>query len=293
MTLQFNKYARVIIQHPATVGNVFFGRVGNEVTITDLRIQFEVTLSLTKSPNHCDVTITNLNKDSRAEFQEKPLVVRLEGGYDHEYAHIFTGDLRFGSSKLDPPDWETKLQLADGDRAFRSARVSRTYVKGTPLIMALKETAGSMGLALPTDPTSSRILAQLQTQMKAGDIIDGPSHVAMSRLLAPYGATWSIQNGKLQILTGGMTTAGTAYIISSNTGLKGSPEAGVPERAGTKRGNTVSVKAKMTLSPHLYPGQLVQVQSKQVNGNFRLTKVTHKGDTHGDEWDSEIAGTAA
>ena len=290
MTRQLNKNCRIIITHPA--GNSFFGKSGNQVTIEGLRVQFEISLSNSKTPNHCDLTITNLNKNSRAEFQMKPLIVTIEGGYDGEYQHIFTGDLRYGSSKLDPPDWETKLQLADGDRAFRSAKVNKSYTSKTPVLTALKDVAGSMGLTVPTDTGSNGLLQQFQTQYKSGTAIDGNSRDEMTRLLAPYGAHWSIQNSKLVIQRETDLTPGTLRVISAKTGMKGSPEAGAPERPGSKKGNTVTVKVKMTLTPDLYPGQVVQIQSKEITGNFKIKTVKHKGDTHGDDWESEVEGTA-
>lgn len=290
MTKQLNKNCRVIISHPA--GNSFFGRVGNQVTVEGLRVQFEISLSNSKTPNHCDVTITNLNKNSRSEFQMKPLIVTIEGGYDGEYQHIFTGDLRYGSSKLDPPDWETKLQLADGDRAFKNAKVNKSYTKKTPVITALKDVASAMSLTVPTNTGSNGLLQQFNSQYQSGTAIDGNARDELTRLLAPYGAQWSIQNGKLIIQRETDLSPGRVRVISAKTGMKGSPEAGAPERPGSKKGNTVTAKVKMTLTPDLYPGQAIVIQSKEITGNFKIKTVKHKGDTHGDDWDTDIEATA-
>jgi hypothetical protein len=48
-------------------------------------------------------------------------------------------------------------------------------------------------------------------------------------------------------------------------------------------------KVKTLLQPLVEPGGYVQVKSKGVDGEFfRVEELTHTGDTHGNEWHTEL-----
>ncbi len=286
MTLRlFKRVAKVTVQHPTNLRNEWFSALGNQVEITDLRIQFKVEKSLTRDPNSAEITITNLNKNSRTEFAQKPLIVTLYAGHDDNLKRIYSGDLRYGSSELKPPDWETKMQLGSGDRAYRFARISKSYTKGTNVLTAVRDVAKSMGLTAPNN-----IDSQLVSQFSAGEVLIGPSRDALTRLLSPFGYYWSIQDDHLLVLRDGDIAPGQALLISQDTGMIGSPEASAPERPGTKKGNRPTVKVKILLYPGINPGQLIKIESKAITGTFKVSKVSHTGDTHGDDWFTEIEG---
>lgn len=293
MTKLYGRVCRVTVQHPTGKPGDFFGTIQvSQTIIQDLRIQVSIEMSLGKQPNKADVTITNLNKTSRAEFARKPLSVTIEAGYDGEYHHLFTGDLRYGNSTLSPPDWETKLQLGDGDRAFRQARVNQSFGPKTTVSQALKAVSTSMGLQMPTDIAGNGLLTQFQSQFQTGTVLSGPARDEMTRLLAPYGCHWSIQKGRLVILRDADVTPGVAILVNSATGLVGSPDIGVPERSGTKKSNQVTVKGKMALYPGMVPGGQIKIESREVNGFYRLSKVKHDLNTHGDDWFSSFEARA-
>jgi hypothetical protein len=47
------------------------------------------------------------------------------------------------------------------------------------------------------------------------------------------------------------------------------------------------------LQPHLQVNDLIAVESQDLNGNFRINKITHTGDTRGNDWYSNIEVIAA
>lgn len=276
----------------------FFDQQPNAIEIENLRVQFEVEKSLDKEPNTCTVTITNASQSTRVDLQTKPLIVLVQAGYDGELRYLFKGDLRYGFSHQDGTEWLTELQLADGDRAYRYAQVSKTYRKGMTITAALRDCAASMGLSLDT---STQIAPELQAQFASGRSLWGDTREELSRLLAPYGYQWSIQNGRLTILKDGQTTPGQAVVVAEHTGMIGSPEFSVPEQASattTKAGkprknNYPKLQIKMLLYPELTPGMTIDVQAEAVNGNFRVERVKHTGGTaDDDDWLTEIEAKA-
>lgn len=261
----------------------YFEDVPNGLEITQLRIQATIEKHIGSDPNTCDLTITNLAPGTRRDIVKKPLIIRIDAGYEEDDGarHIFTGDLRYGYSKRNGADWETVLQLADGSRAFAGARISKTYRAGTPAIVALKDAAAGIGLALPPDILAS---PDLNRACASGRILHGDVATEMTKLLAPFGYGWSMQDGHLQILTDETTRNDQAYLINQDTGLTGNPEVGAPP----KDGGTTTLTIQTLLYPQLTPGGKLDVQSETVDGIFRAERVTHTLDSHGGPWSTSV-----
>lgn len=285
----FKRGCRLTAYRSVTPGFVgahpqYFEQQPNAIVIEDLRMRVTVEKHVDSEPNTATVSVTNCAPTTRSDLQYKPLIVRIDAGYDGELRHLFTGDLRWGRSQLEDTEWDTKLQLADGDRAYKHARVSRSYKPGTQVVTALREAAAAMGLVL-----DSRVLASadLQAQFASGRTLQGPARDELTRLLAPYGYHWSIQNGRMQVLKDDQVRQDEAILVAEETGLVGTPEFATP----TKSGKAPTLTLKMLLYPELTPGGMIQVRSKSVDGIFRVERVTHTIDTHGDEFESEIEAT--
>lgn len=267
-----------IAAHPS-----YFEGLPNGIEITKLRIQVKIEKNLSGDPNTCEVTITNLNEGERADIVKKPLIVRIDAGYVENGGarHLFTGDLRYGYSKRNGADWETVLQLGDGSRAFAGARISRTYRKGTSLMVALRDAAAGIGVGLPPNIEAS---SELQAQFPSGRSIHGNAVLEMEKLLAPYGYSCSFQDGRLQILTDESVRADQAYLITQATGLVGSPEIGAPP----KDGSAPILTFQTLLYPQITPGGKCDVREEGLDGIFRAERVTHTLDSHGQPWTTEV-----
>jgi hypothetical protein len=244
-----------------------------QVKIRNLRVQFQVEKSLEKHPNKCEIKITNLSETSRAALQKKPVFVRLEAGYNDSIPELASGDLRYAQSKLDGADWESSLEIADGGRTYAHSRVSQSFRPGTLKQAVAEAYARSLELSLP----KGFIIAG---KYLSGLTAHGSTANELTKTLSSEGHTWSIQNGRLQILKENEVKQGAALVISADSGLIGSPEYGDPPKKGKPR----TLKFETLLRPELIPGGLVFVDARAIQGHFKLTLVTHEGDTHGDKW---------
>lgn len=266
---------------------LFFQELGTAVEVTRLRTTFKVEKSLKKEANPCEITITNLNEASRAEFTQRPLRVKLEAGTDGVLQHLFIGDIRPGSaSEIVGTDWETRLLLGDGARAIQNARINRAYRSGTTMRTILRDVSKSFGLLLPRELEVDRAL---DAPLAVGETVTGWSADEISRLLAPYGYNWSIQDGRLQILKDGDLAPGEAWLIDEKNGMIGSPKYGAPK----KKGKSPNVTVNTHLRPEISPGGRIQLRSRDVQGVFKVIRVGHSGDSHGtsqDSWTTEIEG---
>lgn len=262
---------------PADITNFVVTKSGQQVEIADLRVQFQVRKDLAKGPNTCDVTITNMKQETRVDLETKPLLVQLEAGYDNVSRFLFAGDLVFAMTKMDGPNWHTLLQLRDGDCHFRWARMNKSYGNNVSVRQVVKDAAKSMGLALPAHLEKDPALDDV---FKNGTLAYGPTRDVLTTHLAPYGYSWSIQNGQLRILRDDRTHADTYKEINEEMGMIGTPEFGSPPKSGKPPHVTVN----MLLYPELMPGDKVLLTSRYKTGYLKVIAVDHKGDTHGDEW---------
>jgi len=260
-------------------------RFPTQTEITDLRIQFKVEKALPHGkkpkPNTCDITITNLSQKTRTDLETKPLVVELYAGYDGVFHFLFGGDLRFGMTKMDGPNWETLLQLGDGDCHHRWSRMNRSYGPGTSVRQVLRDVAASMGKKLPSELDSD---VALDNKFVHGDVAFGPSRDKLTELLTPFGYQWSLQNNQLRILRADRAQPGTVIPIDEENGMIGTPEFGSPPRSGKPPHMTV----RTLLYPQVNPGDKIQLTSKVKTGTYRVESATHSGDTHGEDWTSEF-----
>lgn len=280
MTKLFRHNARLMVW-PSNVATYKQPEV-EALQIDDLRMTFSITKQLAKEPNDCEITVTNASQATRGLLTRKPVRAQLLAGYGDELRHLFLGDLRFASTKREPPERITTLLLGDGDRAYRHARVRKSYKRGTAVKTALTDCAAAMGLLLPTD---AKISSELSEQFASGAVLAGAARDELTSLLAPYGYGWSIQDGRLQIVKDGDTSRDAERLISQATGLIGSPEWGAPDKSGKK---PPTLTCTTLLYPEITPGGRIRLESDSESGIFRVERVVHTGDTHGDTWTSEI-----
>lgn len=291
MTLRvFNRSALVTVATPRPDAN-FFSDGTNAIEIRDLRVQFSIEKRLkSKKPNTADIVITNLNEDSRKIMARKPLHVTLTAGHDGELRRLASGDVRWSQSNHDGVDWSTLLQIADGDRAFRHARVNKSYRAGTPIRTVLRDCAQAMGLTLPK---AVDLATELDAPVVAGETLSGRCSDELTRLLAPYGFdAWTIEGGQLVVQRDTDARAEQALLVrppADGGTMIGRPELSAPSKAG----KPPTLQTKIVMDPRVLPGGRIVMQTRAITGTFKVVQVLHRGDTHGEDWYTEIEAQPA
>lgn len=290
-TRLFDRGCKVTLITPSDRPNAYFTQQGgkqNAIEITEMRVKFEIERSVKTTPNKCELEIFNLAENTRSLCESKPLIVWIDAGYAGALRQIFSGDVRRAFSKLEKPEWNTKMTLADGGRAMALARTNATYATGTPTLGIVKNLVGAMGLSI--DPAQAAKISGLQTQVVGPRAIQGQVSAELTRVLDPLGVTWSIQNGKFTMLRDQDIVDGEAFVVQQDTGLIGTPEYTTP----ATESKPAQLKFRMLLYPQLAPGRLCRVTSRDIRGRtFRIQRVVHKGDTHGKDWFSDVEALPA
>jgi len=265
-----------------------FGRkirvVVSTIEITDLDMVFQVTKTLKPEPNKAELTIFNLNPDHRSSLEQmKSAPVQIEAGYQGGTSVLFLGDLRTAMTVHQGPDFITKLSSGDGEKAIKTARVNVSLKKGAASVdKVLESVAKALGVGEGNlkQALSAIKSAGLGELFSEGTVISGSAYREMTNICRSLGLTWSIQDGKLQILELKKALEGQAILVNERTGLIGSP--------------TVDNKGVLTcqtlLIPDVFPGRLMVLESERLKGQYRIESCQYSGDTNGQDWYIGIEG---
>lgn len=273
-----------------TVGTVEITNIGQQ---QGLDVWFQVRRTLKAGePNTADLKIYNLSDSSRKAIEQSsqtsPSVtsapgapqtftpVKIEAGYKGNMPTIFLGEMRSAQTVTEGPDFVTELQTGDGDQAAVVARINQSLgpTNAMNVAQALLSAAG-IGTG-----NLSRVASVLRaaTLYQQGVTLKGNPVSKLTALCKSVGLEFSVQQGQAQFLSTGQPLDGSAYELSSDTGLVGSPSV-----------DTKGVLSCMTLMlPGLRPGQLIFMNSRFVQGTYRVTSMVTVGDTKGNEWHHKI-----
>lgn len=280
--------------------------------LTGLRIAFSIEKGSTKSPNKCSVRIWNMAESTRKQVEVIGNVLILKAGYvdDVGPVTIFAGNVIRSITMREGADWVTELELQDGFLEFRDTKASVSFAPGATTAQILSGIASKFGLPVRQLPEFT------SKQYPAGFAFVGRLRDAMDKVCDHAGLEWSIQGREIQIIKKGGVYKQRAIVLSPDSGMIGSPEQEsqtMTEKAAAKLGFTknqagvrtvtelnregqfeqmlmvLGYKVKSLLQPTIEPGGYVQVKSKSIKGEFyRVETLTHKGDTHGNEWTTEM-----
>ena len=238
---------------------------GSGKRIEGLRIAFRCEKTSDSSPNTLDLEIYNLSEATRSLFEEEKSTVVLEAGYigDRTFERVFIGNIAKVTHKRSGPDIVTTVEAEDGGNRYRNATLDRGFPPGVKLKSVFDALADSFGLnvgfveKIPND------------QFANGLSITGPVRKALDDLTKKLGMQWSVQDETLQVTKTGKPTDEAAILLNKETGL-----VDVPSK--TDKG----VQFSSLLQPRIRPGRRIKIESQAIKGEFTVTKVTHRGESH-------------
>lgn len=224
------------------------------------------------TPNPITVEIYNLGPDSRALVSKTNNLIILEAGYGKSAQQIFTGNVLWGKTTKQGPDYVTEIQAADGLFAFQNARVDQSFQKGISTNQVIKTLVGALS---GSGIGPGQVQGVPDGGYNQGIVLSGSAVEELKKVCDKNDLQFSIQDGNVLILPYGSDTGQPAQVISPNTGLIGIPE--IRAQDATGRANLVSFR--MLMNPGLGIFQKVVLQSKFVNGIYTTAKISHDFDT--------------
>lgn len=276
---------------------VVSGTSGDGLDLSNLRIQFKVKKSDAQTPNTAEIRVYNLAPDTAKQIRKEFKRVVLQAGYESNYGVIFDGNIKqVRMGRENGTDTYIDIAAGDGDDAYNYAVVNTTLAAGAKQSDQIDAAAGSMA----TKGVNKGFVADTgSAALPRGKVMYGNARDYLRQSAEASGTTWSVQDGKLQFVSLTSVLPNQAVLLTSKTGLVGTPEQ-------TNDG----IKAKCLLNPMLKIGVRVKINEEDVNeaklpdsdkndsankpadiskdGIYRLLVVEHSGDTRGNDWYSDL-----
>lgn len=281
---QFDRVAKIVVDLRSEDFTHYIG----QVEIQNLRIAFNINKNLSWSTNKGSVQIWNLSKEKRAAIKDYGDQVTIFAGYrfDTGLNLLYVGDTTSVTHIFDQPEIISNFVSGDGEKILNQKLIQVSYGAGASVKEVLRELARQMGF---TNELELDNLTDLKYINKF--VFDGIGKDGLDKVTTYLGATWSVQNGKLQIVKNDVGTLKPPVEISENTGMIGVPQRYTSKRRDLYRdGPRQGYKVKSLLRPDIIPGDRVRLISAKIDVDEvgYVYSVTHVGDTHGQPWYSDF-----
>lgn len=301
------KVSLVVYGSSATPGGAGAEQPGIDLTPEGQPSPFKIIFNICQfdadTPNTAVIRVYNLSRETaqqiRDEFQQVVLQAGYEGG---NFGIIFKGTIKqVRTGRANATDTFVDIFAADGDIAHNFAIINQTLAAGASIqdraaaiAKAMDPGLSEKGITIPLDAGTGGVLPR-------DKVLFGLASVKMTDLADTVECSWSIQNGKVEVISRTAYKAGEAVVLNSRTGLIGVPEA-------TNNGITVTC----LLNPNIRIGTRLQIANSDINqtsirqqsfprysdvnffaavtadGIYRSIVVEHQGDTRGGEWYTKI-----
>ena len=245
-----------------------------------LKVSFNITKTIKKEPNKCDLQIYNLKKDNRIALQKRQVETIVEAGYVDNTSVLFQGALEYSASVQDGSDWVTSLQAFDGSDKTKKKRVNKSLKGPAKARDVLNAAAKALGLKtgnLKSAIGRGSVRGNL-SEFSNGIVLSGRADRVLDSVARSMGYFYSIQDGHLILLTQKDFLGTDAILISPDTGMVGSPEPG----------EDGFVTVRTMIQPNLLPAHRVKIVAGEIEGFYRIERVDFTGDTWGPDWYADL-----
>jgi hypothetical protein len=267
---------------------------GKGLELGELRVKFSTKKGDTETPNSAEITVYNLSEETASRMQKEFTRVVLQAGYQDNLGVIFDGNIRqTRQGRENGTDTWLEITAADGDRAYNFATVNTTLAAGSKpadRVKACQQAFADKGAGAGHVPDLGG------EKLPRGKVMYGMARKHMRDTADSTGTSWSIQDGKMQMVKNKGYLPGEAVVLTHETGLVGTPEQ-------TNEG----VKVRCLINPQLRIGGRIKLDNKSIqkaktdlkmgaqrppkmdsDGFYRILKVEFSGDTRGNDWYADM-----
>ncbi len=282
--------------------------IGNSSNGRPLHISFSLEKSDAQASNTGKITISNLNKEHRAELSKENCYIQLYAGYGSDLGLIFSGTVSETEEELNDADRNTTVEVIDG--------FVNNELPGWLSLNGVVSCADALSEIVEKMEFESAIITDAaKEKLESAKYDNGYSYVgklraALQNVLRKAGCTYSVQNGVLQVYVNGETVTPKAYNLSAETGLISVPKKISISESSSSSGSSSSSKSTSSssksssssssstttkkgipgyelnyfLNPAIGVNDLVSVKSKEITGYYRVKKLTIDGDNYEGDW---------
>lgn len=262
-----------------------------------LRITFMVTHFAGGAFSVAEITIYNVSGyASRQMLSDGPSkryeFISLEAGYENAFGSVFVGQIT-----------NVQVHLEDGG-ATRGVRffckssakerdqnlINLTLSPETDPVQIIEECAQPFGAEIQFYGDFSGL-----RKRSRGTVLQGSPTSCMNDLGEAYGFDWMVENGAIKIIKRGFAMPDQICVISSGTGMIGSPVVSDTEvgircslNPGIRLGSTIKLES---MAPRFeFSGAFFYDIPRTIGeGYYKVNSLVFAGDSHGDQWENQIS----
>ncbi|MDB4311875.1 hypothetical protein N9937_00455 [bacterium] len=254
------------------------------------QIKFKVMRSSSTSLNITEITVYNTSPEVLhylTIYSDQEILVKLQGGYGDNLTVLTMGTITSLTDSFEGETRETVFTVSDGGSHVKTAVLGQDWFAGTPWEYIMDElidaTFMPRGVVIPPEG-----------QVLYPYYADGSAYSSLKDLATELEYTLNIQNMAINFYPTGTDKLVNVQIIDESSGLIGSP-AVVGDTAGNLLGDgkvkSKGVKFKTLLNGTLYPDTIIELRSKEFNGQYQIQTTKHSGNFRGDDWFTECECT--
>ena len=259
-----------------------------------LRVVFATRKGDVETPNSAEIRVYNLSAGTANRIRREFTRVVLQAGYQDNIGTIFDGTIRqVRTGRENGTDTWLEIIAADGDAAYNFATVNTTLAAGSKPA----DRVAVAQAAMAEKGAGAGYTPDLGGQaLPRGKVMYGMARQHMRNEAETTDTTWSIQDGKVQMLPRAGYLPGAAVVLTHETGLVGTPEQ-------TQDG----IRVRCLLNPRLRIGGRIKLDNASVlraktdlkasallppsldhDGIYRILTVEFRGDTRGNDWYADM-----
>lgn len=259
-----------------------------------LHVVFATRKGDVETPNSAEIRVYNLSAGTANRIRREFTRVVLQAGYQDNIGTIFDGTIRqVRTGRENGTDTWLEIIAADGDAAYNFATVNTTLAAGSKPA----DRVAVAQAAMAEKGAGAGYTPDLGGQaLPRGKVMYGMARQHMRNEAETTDTTWSIQDGKVQILPRAGYLPGAAVVLTHETGLVGTPEQ-------TQDG----IRVRSLLNPRLRVGGRIKLDNASVlraktdlkasallppsldhDGIYRILTVDFRGDTRGNDWYADM-----
>lgn len=271
------------------------GGDGQGLELGEMRVVFQTHHADYETPNHADIRVYNLAEETARRIKREFTSVVLQAGYGDTLGVIFSGQVRqVRLGRENGADTYLDILASDGDRAYNYATVNTTLAAGATAKDQMRAAQDAMAAQGVDAGELPELVAPI---LPRGRVMYGMARRHMRDAAEATGSSWSIQDGKSQVVSVQGYLPGEAVILTSATGLIGQPEQ-------TNEG----IKVRSLLNPRFRVGGRIRLDNSSIkeyrteikvgafnkaprlddDGLYRILAIDHRGDTRGGDWYADL-----
>jgi hypothetical protein len=284
--------------------SLIVGKSGGEgIELSGLKIAFDVLKTDTETPNKAQVKIWNLADDTAQKIKDEFDTVILNAGYKAKMGLIYKGNIiQVRRLRERVVDKILEITMGDGDEGYIYAITNKTLAAGATqkdILDTAIEPMKAFGIELGYCPDLG------DGKLPRGKTIFRNSRDVIADICKTTNTTWSIQDGRIDIVPKDKAIPGQAYLISPSTGMIDSPKQ-------TNKG----IQVKCLLNSEIHVASTIKIEGdieeasvskgkgKEKKGEdkppaklasdgiYRVIQCRYRGDTWGNDWFCEIVAVA-